>query len=174
MIDYDPFAAALARWIDARLTFEQCTARSEPARLIGISVLDTAGVIDGAEGALRFVAVAEGEPYELAGSVAAVAIAHHDAIALVTEGWGAPLPEDGAAEPSPSRHPDRRRVRVVTVALDSGAVACALRWTGSAGTAVDPGQVLGPLAEVLSDACCVAASDPARPDLPERDRWSAA
>lgn len=166
MIDYDPFAAALARWLDARLTFDpHHRERAEPARLIGIGVLDSAGVLDGAEGAVRFVAIAEGEPYELAGPVAAVAIEHHDAIALVTYGWGAPLPGPGVDAPNPSRHPERRRVRVVTAALESGAVACALRWSATDATALDPGEVVGPLAEVLSAACAIG---------PGRDRSSAA
>ena len=163
MTDYDPFAAALARWLDSRLAFDgRCTASADTARLIGVGVLDAAGVSDGGEGAVRFVAVAEGEPYELASSVAALAIEHHDAVALVTYGWGAPLPAPGSDGPNPSRHPDRRRVRVVTVALDDGAVACAVRWTSN-GAALDPGPVIGRLAETLSVACEIREAERPRP-----------
>ena len=98
---------------------------------------------------MRFVAVAEGEAYELVRTVAPLAMHHHEALALVTEGWAAPLPPAGDEDANPplvrpSRHPARRRVRVTTVALETGAIGTALRWLGGDEGAVDPGPVAGP------------------------------
>ena len=174
MIAYDPFAAALARWLDTRLRAPGETDPADPesgdsaaphaaARLFGLVVTDRDGASAGDDGTVRFVAVAEGEAYELVRTVAPLAIHHHEALALVTEGWAAPLPPSGDedANPSllrPSRHPARRRVRVTTVALETGAIGTALRWLGADEGAVDPGPVAGPLAEALGQACAVSGT----------------
>ena len=99
------------------------TADPHAARLFGLVVMDREGASSGDDGSVRFVAVAEGEAYELVRTVAPLAIHHHEALALVTEGWAAPLPPAGdedanpplrEAEPSsgpPSRTRHHRRAR---------------------------------------------------------------
>ncbi|MGD9703218.1 MAG: hypothetical protein AB7Q42_10780 [Acidimicrobiia bacterium] len=200
MITDNAFAAALAHWLDARLAVRPpadddrsanrsrtagdaaSAARADvgrAARLFGLTVTDPAAVPLGDDGAVRFVAVAEGEAYELARAVAPLAIHHHDALALVTEGWAAPLPaagDDGEPAPivRPSRDPERRRVRVTTVALDSGAVGTGLRWLDRDDAALDPGPVAGPLADVLRRACDMTEKTDRAERTEERDRSSAA
>ena len=201
MIAYDPFAATLARWLDTRLRPDpgdpdsgdpdpsdpdpgdpDPDATADPhaaARLFGLVVLDREGAATGDDGSVRFVAVAEGEAYELVRTVAPLAMRHHEALALVTEGWAAPLPPTGDedADPSPirpSRHPARRRVRVTTVALETGAIGTALRWLGPDEASVDPGPVAGPLAEALGQACGVTESSHRDGRTEEHDRSSAA
>jgi hypothetical protein len=50
-----------------------------------------------------------------------------DAAIVVTCGWAAPMLEDGTMTHRPSRHPTRRRVRVVAVVSDAG-VSSVLRF----------------------------------------------
>ena len=74
-----------------------------------------------------------------------------DAAAMVTCGWAAPIAE-GHDEPdaAPSRHPERRRVRLVIVVGDSG-VASVLRFRDDAETPIlDAGEARGPLAEAVA------------------------
>jgi hypothetical protein len=73
-----------------------------------------------------------------------------DAAALVTCGWAAPIAE-GSSEPdeAPSRHPERRRVRLVIVVGDAG-LASVLRFGDDAGTPIfDAGEARGPLAQAV-------------------------
>ena len=180
---HDPLAAALALWLDHRLPRPGLADDGGEARLFGLTVLDRDEVLASAaesaraDGAVRFVAVAEGEPYSLAGDVARLAVVHYEALALVTHGWAAPLGGDGgvAAGTAPSRHPDRRRVRVTTVALDSGGLGSALRRTSEGSTdggdpPLGPGPVTGPLAELLGRSCTVRT----RPIIGRWDRPPAA
>jgi hypothetical protein len=177
---HDPLAAALALWLDHRLPVS-VGATDDDARLFGLTVLDADEVLASAaesvrvDGAVRFVAVAEGEAYWLAGEVAPLAVVHYEALALVTHGWAAPLERPGgvALPIAPSEHPDRRRVRVTTVALDSGAIGSVLRRTDPAcarlpdppsGGGADTAPVGGPLAELFGRSCTV------RP-RPEIGRW---
>ena len=179
---HDPLAAALALWLDHRLP-QSAGAADDDARLFGLTVLDADDVLaSGAEsprvdGAVRFVAVAEGEPYQLAGDVARLAIVHYEALALVTHGWAAPLggPGGTASGIAPSEHRDRRRVRVTTVAIDSGALGSVVRHTAPAGGRCDepplrPGPVTGPLAELFGRACTMRS----RPIIGRWDRPPAA
>ena len=74
-----------------------------------------------------------------------------DAAAMVTCGWAAPIAE-GRDEPdaAPSRHPERRRVRLVIVVGDSG-VASVLRFRDDAESPIlDAGEARGPLAEAVA------------------------
>jgi hypothetical protein len=208
VIAYDPFAATLARWLDTRLRAPGSSHdddvddpdRDDPdpvdpdpddpdpvattnphvaARLFGLVVLDREGAASGDDGSVRFVAIAEGEAYELVRTVAPLAMHHHEALALVTEGWAAPLPPAGDEDGDltlirPSRHPARRRVRVTTVALETGAIGTALRWLGGDEGAVDPGPVAGPLAEALGQACGVTEATHRAGRTGEHDRSSAA
>jgi hypothetical protein len=155
------------------------TGDSHAARLFGLVVTDRERASSGDDGSVRFVAVAEGDAYELVRTVAPLAIHHHEALALVTEGWAAPLPPAGdeCATSSllrPSRHPARRRVRVTTVALETGAIGTALRWLDGDEAAVDPGPVAGPLAEVLGEACRVTEATHRAERTGEHDQSSAA
>jgi hypothetical protein len=197
-VTHDPLAASLALWLDHRLPLPAVADQDGDARLFGLHVLDRDEMLASpaesvrVDGAVRFVAVAEGEPYWLAADVARLAIVHYEALALVTGGWAAPLDGEGGvvAETAPSRHPDRYRVRVTTVALDSGALGSALRRTIDApaesagcgarrlppgpdtgpGLVTAPGPMTGPLAEVFARSCTVRT----RPIIGRWDRPPAA
>ena len=69
--------------------------------------------------------------------------------AVVTTGWAAPLNNDGEVDGAPSKHPERRRVRLVITANIDG-VASVLRFEDdSDNVIVDPGQATGSLAEAV-------------------------
>lgn len=69
--------------------------------------------------------------------------------AVVTTGWAAPLNDNGEADGAPSKHPERRRVRLVITANIDG-VASVLRFEDdSDNVIVDPGQATGSLAEAV-------------------------
>jgi hypothetical protein len=69
--------------------------------------------------------------------------------AIVTTGWAAPLNDDGEVDGAPSKHPKRRRVRLVITANIDG-VASVLRFEDdSDNVIVDPGQGTGSLAEAV-------------------------
>lgn len=71
-----------------------------------------------------------------------------DYIALVTCGWAAPLADDGEDTP-PSRHPERRRVRLFVIA-NGNEMASVLRFEDAPDdTVVDEGQATGSLADAV-------------------------
>jgi hypothetical protein len=71
-----------------------------------------------------------------------------DAIVLVTTGWAAPMPNDDDETP-PSRHPERRRVRL-TVVADADGMASVLRFEDDDDTVLDEGSAHGSLADALN------------------------
>ena len=73
-----------------------------------------------------------------------------DAAAIVTTGWAAPLDENGNVSGAPSRHAQRRRVRLTVLVANSG-VASVLRFADDPDNVVtDPGSATGSLAEAIT------------------------
>lgn len=70
--------------------------------------------------------------------------------ALETTGWAAPLNKDGEADGAPSQHPERRRVRLTSIALTGNGVASVLEFADEPGELItDAGQATGALAVAL-------------------------
>jgi hypothetical protein len=71
---------------------------------------------DGCDGpwpAARLSFLGSGEPYELLDELGPADALAFDALALSTSGWQAPL--DARPAVPPHRHPDRRRIRLITL-----------------------------------------------------------
>lgn len=117
------------------------------ARLYGVNA-------SGDDFQLSFV-LEHGDIYQLLDTPESTCARMFDAAALVTCGWAAPIAE-GSSEPdaAPSRHPQRRRVRLVVVVGDAG-VASVLRFADDADNPVlDAGEARGPLAEAVASYWC--------------------
>ena len=119
----------IARWlerrIDATLGFHLAA-----ARLYGVVVNDAFALAGepAEEGAARSSFLGEHRnAYALLDGSLGVLARSFDAAAIVTCGWAAPMLSDGTMTHRPSRHPTRRRVRVVGVVCDAG-VASVLRF----------------------------------------------
>ena len=99
------------------------------ARMYGIVVVDPSALHDEREhGAARCSFIDEGRDiYDLIGGAPGVYARSFDAAAVVTTGWAAPLDDDGSLPVRASRHPARRRVRVVAAVSDDG-VASVIRF----------------------------------------------
>lgn len=80
----------IASWLAHQLDLPD---GGSPARLLGLTVIDREAVAAGKPGGLRFIAVAEGDPYELLAGPAVLVRDRFDALALVATGraW----PPDG-------------------------------------------------------------------------------
>ena len=93
-----------------------------------------------------------GDVYEMLDTVEATAVAMlSDAVVVHTNGWASPLPEDGDEYEgvAPSKHPQRRRVRLLVVAK-AGETASVLRFTDDwANPIFDEGQATGSLADAV-------------------------
>lgn len=80
-----------------------------------------------------------------------------DSAIIVTTGWGAPLNADGSVEGAPSKHPQRRRVRLAIVVSDSiedgdGVIASILRFADDADSPIlDLGIATGALADAVNE-----------------------
>jgi hypothetical protein len=75
----------LARWFGHQLA--DWAPHSEVARLYGITVNDPDLVASGVAGGARFIAIADGDPYDLLDGPSALSIDRYDALALVALGW---------------------------------------------------------------------------------------
>ena len=75
----------LARWFGRQLA--DWLPHPEMARLYGLTINDADLVRDGRDGAARFIAIADGDPYELLEGPARLVADNYDAIALVALGW---------------------------------------------------------------------------------------
>ncbi len=122
------------------------------ARLYGITVVDPDGIATNVDGALRITFLAEhADVYELLDAPTSAISRMFDAAVVLTCGWAAPL--DGDDEPSelaPSRHPRRRRVRLVVTVCDDG-VASVLRFADAPDEIVtDDGAARGTLADAVN------------------------
>jgi hypothetical protein len=140
--------ASLARYLDRRLAETVCTDLLS-ARLYGLEIIDPAGIAVDADGAARFICVAEGTAHALLDGPGRIAAAAHDAVALVTAGWSTPLANRNRIN---GNHPDdlgRRRVVVTLVGSTEGGIASILRDCES-GSATDPGPIVGQLAKAVA------------------------
>jgi hypothetical protein len=95
----------------------------QPARLYGIAPGFTWALVD------------EGEPYTMLDLFAGLPGERHVALALVCEGWAAPM--DGAVRPS--AHPRRERIRSVAVVGIDGTTVTSLRRRGRSAELLDSG-----------------------------------
>ncbi len=77
--------ASLARWFGQQLA--DWLPHPDTARLYGLTINDDALVRQGRDGAARFIAIADGDPYELLAGPAPLVADNYDALALVALGW---------------------------------------------------------------------------------------
>jgi len=115
--------------------------------------LSTAGVfaiIEGAEGITFTVLSRHGNIYEALGD--ALYVETEGSVigyAMETVGWAAPL-KNGEVEGAPSQHPERRRVRLTSIALHESGQASVLEFADTPGEyTTDEGEAIGPLATQL-------------------------
>jgi hypothetical protein len=97
---------------------------------------------------------ASGDVYELLDTtMVADALQAYGYAAVITCGWASPLADDGENnEVAPSKHPKRRRVRLVLV-TDGISITSILRFSDTQDeTMVDEGQATGSLADALLQA----------------------
>jgi hypothetical protein len=97
---------------------------------------------------------ASGDVYELLDTtMVADALQAYGYAAVITCGWAAPLADDDEnTEVAPSKHPKRRRVRLVLV-TDGISITSVLRFSDTQDeTMTDEGQAIGSLADALLDA----------------------
>jgi hypothetical protein len=74
------------------------------------------------------------------------------AFGVITTGWAAPLNPDGKAEGAPSQHPERRRVKLVSVINDNGAGSAMAFQDEPEDVITDEGSATGSLAEAINEA----------------------
>jgi len=94
---------------------------------------------------------ASGDVYELLDTtMVADALQAYGYAAVITCGWAAPLADDDEnTEVAPSKHPKRRRVRLVLV-TDGISITSVLRFSDTQDeTMTDEGQAVGSLADAL-------------------------
>jgi hypothetical protein len=97
---------------------------------------------------------ASGDVYELLDTTTvADALQAYGYAAVITCGWAAPLADDDEnTEVAPSKHPKRRRVRLVLV-TDGISITSVLRFSDTQDeTMTDEGQAVGSLADALLQA----------------------
>jgi hypothetical protein len=100
-------------WLDDRVG-DVCP-EHVPGRLYGLGIVDDLGIIEGLDGAVRLTGLGDGYAYDLLTGPAGVLATGFDALGLVCHGWLGDY-SDPTIAVRPSQHPDRRRVRSVTVA----------------------------------------------------------
>ena len=114
--------------------------------------LPTAQVYCVKEGDEFQLLTAHPDVYEALESVSKVIPSDAIAIAVITTGWAAPLNENGEAVGAPSKHPNRRRVKLVAC-VDSEFAGSALGFEDSPEDVVtDEGNASGSLADALAEA----------------------
>lgn len=128
------------------------------ARLYGISIVDEEAAARNVDGALRITFLAEhGDVYELLEAQTSAIVRMFDAAVVLTCGWAAPIGDDEDTSDDndmsvpPSRHPERRRVRLVVVVGDCG-VGSVLRFADTPDDVVtDAGAARGSLADAVTN-----------------------
>lgn len=79
----------------------------------------------------------------------------YNGFAVVTCGWAAPIrKDDDADEIAPSQHPERRRVRLMTM-CHNGKMGSSIRFTDEEAVTYDEGNAMGSLASAMQDMCDV-------------------
>lgn len=76
-----------------------------------------------------------------------------DTVSFITYGWAAPLNADGEVEGQPSKHPERKRVRLVISAsnVDKKVIGSSLEFSGGDEVIYDLGEASGSLQEAILD-----------------------
>ena len=76
----------------------------------------------------------------------------YNGFALVTCGWAAPInkDDDDANEIVPSKHPERKRVRLMTM-MHNGKTGSSIRFTDEESVTYDEGNAKGSLASAMQD-----------------------
>lgn len=159
----------LARWFDARL--HDCLPDAVPdpfsfqARLYGLTMAVGDGPDVDLDAVVRQSWLGEaGSVYDLIDGPLGALARLFDAAVVVTTGWAAPLPTSPGEVQRPSRHPERRRVRLVVVVDDSG-VGSVLRFSDDPDAPITTDEGRGELADALHDLWHGAG--PAGPALAE-------
>ena len=101
-----------------------------------------------------FTTRTSGDVYELLeGDNVSQVLETHNFVGLVTTGWASPLTDEKEIwSVPPSKHPERRRVRLVIVA-DKGNVCAVIRFSdGDNEVIVDEGSATGSLNDALRKA----------------------
>lgn len=74
----------------------------------------------------------------------------YNGFAVVTAGWAAPINEEDVDEIAPSQHPERKRVRLMTM-CHNGKMGSSIRFTGDETVTYDEGNAMGSLASAMQD-----------------------
>jgi len=76
----------------------------------------------------------------------------YNGFAVVTTGWAAPIDKDNDDnnEVAPSQHPERRRVRLMTM-MHNGKMGSSIRFTDEESVTYDEGNAMGSLASAMQD-----------------------
>jgi hypothetical protein len=75
----------------------------------------------------------------------------YNGFAVVTTGWAAPIRgDDDEDEIAPSKHPERRRVRLMSMS-HSGKMGSSIRFTDEESVTYDEGNAKGSLASAMED-----------------------
>jgi hypothetical protein len=76
----------------------------------------------------------------------------YNGFAIVTTGWASPIDKDNDAnnEIAPSQHPERKRVRLMTM-MHNGKMGSSIRFTGDETVTYDEGNAMGSLASAMQD-----------------------
>ena len=149
---HDPTTIDIASWIERRLD-ATVGFHLGAARLYGVVVNDASSLGDACadDTAARSSFLGEHrDVYALLDGSLGVLARSFDAAAIVTCGWAAPMLPDGTMTHRPSRHPTRRRVRVVGVVDDAG-VASVIRFEDDPSEPVAvPAGAIGDMVESLA------------------------
>jgi hypothetical protein len=76
----------------------------------------------------------------------------YNGFAVVTTGWAAPIDKenDENNEIEPSKHPERKRCRLMTM-CHNGKMGSSIRFTGDKAVTYDEGNAMGSLASAMQD-----------------------
>lgn len=134
--------------MDNALTVEEMVNREFDYN-IGKAMLFAINEIDEDNSVTMTLAGEHGDVYDLLASDDSQLIAKvSDYVAVVTVGWASPRNNPEDEEIAPSQHPERRRVRLVTLANREG-VASVIRFQDDTEVVTDEGQAVGTLADAV-------------------------
>ena len=76
----------------------------------------------------------------------------YNGFAVVTTGWASPIDKDNDAnnDIAPSQHPERKRVRLMTM-CHNGKMGSSIRFTDDEAVTYDEGNAMGSLASAMQD-----------------------
>jgi hypothetical protein len=111
---------------------------------------------------LTWTVLDEGDPYTMLDLFRLLPDEEYLGLALVCEGWAAPI-DDTVARPS--RHPRRERIRTVAIAERGGVYVTTLRRRGRAVELLEDGEGRL-LARLIDTAATLPVADPREPREP--------